>query len=242
MESKNNFTLIELLVVIAIIAILASMLMPALGQARARARDINCVNNLRQISQGLLLYASDNNGRIPRCNAGSSGIPNNARWQDMLMPYLHPGKAEQTSLRYIGYPTAANRPYRPCTPFGCPATVQYSAADPAAFQPATDSHYGANGWFATAPDAYATINCFVDKLKYPGKRMLVMDIQLLPASTSTGTPMIRDPAEAGVRHGSNSGSNVLFGDSHVEFRTRSRLPDPYAADISKYFWGKGLGY
>lgn len=65
MDKKSGFTLIELLVVIAIIAILAAILFPVFAAAKNRAHTTRCLNNLKQLSNAINLYASDNGGLYP---------------------------------------------------------------------------------------------------------------------------------------------------------------------------------
>ena len=80
-KQRNGFTLIELLVVIAIIAILAAMLLPALSQAREKARQAHCLNNLRQLNLAVVMYTQEWDEYFPRTYGGGQ------YWGRYLQPY-----------------------------------------------------------------------------------------------------------------------------------------------------------
>jgi prepilin-type N-terminal cleavage/methylation domain-containing protein len=86
---QGGFTLIELLVVVAIIAILVALLLPALAGARRAARLTACSANLRQIGIGLITYADDYKGVLPRMNVSISRRPSDGRFTVLRYDDLH---------------------------------------------------------------------------------------------------------------------------------------------------------
>lgn len=98
------FTLIELLVVIAIIAILAAMLLPALSKAKQKAQQANCLNNLKQMGLGMMLYVGDNDDVMPGFASGTHGwhAEDWVYWRDTNDPGGYHPVAESPVVRLLG--------------------------------------------------------------------------------------------------------------------------------------------
>src|SRR5690606_13044421 len=101
---RNGFTLIELLVVISIIALLISILLPALGAARETAKTMSCLSNERQLGIAFYMYINDNDGYFPAAEPrvwDSSLGYNGADWWHTVI------------ARYAGFPDAKGYAWMP---------------------------------------------------------------------------------------------------------------------------------
>ena len=204
MYPRRAFTLIELLVVIAIIAILASLLLPALSHAKQKAWSISCVSNEKQIGLGLRMFADDNEERYPQSggsitwNWTDPGSPTNG-WMQQLYSYV-----QNTNVYHC--PGNTQLPPNNRSPFN------YFNGARAAYIAAGNQRAAVNGRQILFPVAYVLAGDTIDS----GQFFLPDDddkddySQNCVGGDANGTPSVGWKAH-------NNGQNILFADSHAKW-------------------------
>jgi len=132
-SSRHGFTLIELLVVIAIIAILASMLLPALAKAKTKAQGVLCMNNTKQLTLGWRMYTEDNDERLPGAYAAKGGANERQAWCVGILDYSGANRSNFDPQEDLAKSPLAPYIGNSFGIFKCPAdksTVRVTAAGP----------------------------------------------------------------------------------------------------------------